>query len=39
LNGFTMWNWLLLALMAISWAYPIGQFFFMPVYRSLPWGS
>jgi len=39
LNGFTLWNWLLLAVMAISWAYPIGQFFFMRVYPSLPWGS
>jgi cytochrome c oxidase subunit 1 len=39
LNGFTLWNWLLLALMAISWAYPIGQFFFMPVHKALPWGS
>jgi cytochrome c oxidase subunit 1 len=38
LNGFTLWNWLLLAVMAVSWAYPIGQFFFMPVHRSLPWG-
>ena len=39
LNGFTLWNWLLLVLMAITWAYPIGQFFFMPVHRALPWGT
>ena len=38
LNGFTVWNWLLLALMTISWAYPIGQFFFIGVHKALPWG-
>jgi cytochrome c oxidase subunit 1 len=38
LNGFTVWNWLLVALMAISWAYPIGQFFFIGVHKALPWG-
>jgi cytochrome c oxidase subunit 1 len=38
LNGFTVWNWLLVALMAISWAYPIGQFFFMEVHKALVWG-
>ena len=27
LNGFKVWNWLLVALMALTWAYPIGQFF------------
>jgi cytochrome c oxidase subunit 1 len=38
LNGFTVWNWLLLALMTLSWAYPIGQFFFIGVHKALPWG-
>jgi cytochrome c oxidase subunit 1 len=39
LNGFTTWNWLLVVLMAISWAYPIGQFFFMHVHKALIWGA
>jgi cytochrome c oxidase subunit 1 len=39
LNGFTVWNWLLVVLMAISWAYPIGQFFFMEVHKALVWGT
>jgi len=38
LNGFTAWNWLLVALMALSWAYPIGQFFSMTVHKALAWG-
>lgn len=38
LNGFTVWNWLLVVLMAISWAYPIGQFFFINVHKALVWG-
>jgi cytochrome c oxidase subunit 1 len=38
LNGFATWNWLLLALMAIAWAYPIGQFFFLGVHKALAWG-
>jgi cytochrome c oxidase subunit 1 len=39
LNGFAVWNWLLVALMAVAWAYPIGQFFFMNVHKALPWGA
>jgi cytochrome c oxidase subunit 1 len=39
LNGFAVWNWLLVALMAVAWAYPIGQFFFMNVHKTLPWGA
>ena len=39
LNGFAVWNWLLVVLMAISWAYPIGQFFFMEVHKALVWGT
>jgi cytochrome c oxidase subunit I len=38
LNGFTMWNWLLVVLMAIAWSYPIGQFFFVDVHKALVWG-
>lgn len=38
LNGFTAWNWLLVALMALAWAYPIGQFFSMTVHKALAWG-
>jgi len=38
LNGFKVWNWLLVLLMTISWAYPIGQFFFMEVHKALIWG-
>lgn len=38
LNGFTTWNWLLVVLMAMAWAYPIGQFFFMDVHKTLVWG-
>ena len=39
LNGFTLWNWLLLVLMAITWSYPIGQFFVLHVHEALPWGG
>jgi len=39
LNGFTVWNWLLVILMAIAWSYPIGQFFFIQVHKALPWGA
>jgi cytochrome c oxidase subunit I len=38
LNGFAVWNWLLLALMALAWAYPIGQFFLIHVHKALVWG-
>ena len=38
LNGFAVWNFLLVALMAIAWAYPIGQFFFIGVHKALAWG-
>ncbi len=27
LNGFALWNWLVLFLMAVAYAYPIAQFF------------
>ena len=38
LNGFAVWNWLLVVLMAIAWAYPLGQFFFVGVHKALAWG-
>ncbi|HEU5250766.1 MAG TPA: cbb3-type cytochrome c oxidase subunit I, partial [Thermoanaerobaculia bacterium] len=38
LNGFTIWNWLLLVLMVLAFAYPIGQFFFVDVHKVLAWG-
>jgi cytochrome c oxidase subunit 1 len=38
LNGFAVWNVLLVVLMAIAWAYPIGQFFFIGVHKALAWG-
>jgi cytochrome c oxidase subunit 1 len=38
LNGFALWNWLLAALMALAWGYPIAQFFLTRQYPSLPWG-
>ena len=38
LNGFAVWNYLLVVLMAIAWAYPIGQFFFVGVHKTLGWG-
>jgi cytochrome c oxidase subunit 1 len=39
LNGFAVWNWLLLVLMAIAWAYPIGQFFLTHVDKALVWSA
>jgi len=38
LNGFALWNVLLVVLMALAWAYPIGQFFFIGVHKALAWG-
>ena len=38
LNSFALWNWLLLVLMAVSWGYPIAQFFLIPQFNALPWG-
>ncbi|HEX9147857.1 MAG TPA: cbb3-type cytochrome c oxidase subunit I [Thermoanaerobaculia bacterium] len=39
LNGFAIWNWLLLVLMVLAFAYPIGQFFFIDVHKALAWGA
>jgi len=38
LDSFAIWNWLLVALMAMSWGYPILQFFLRPQFPALPWG-
>lgn len=38
LDSFAIWNWLLLVLMAMSWGYPILQFFLRPQFPALPWG-
>jgi cytochrome c oxidase subunit 1 len=38
LNGFTMWNLLILALMLLSFGYPIAQFFLMKTYDPTAWG-
>jgi cytochrome c oxidase subunit 1 len=38
LNGFAVWNVLILALMALSYGYPIAQFFLMKTYDPTAWG-
>ncbi|MBS1211756.1 MAG: cytochrome c oxidase, subunit, partial [Proteobacteria bacterium] len=38
LNGFAVWNYLILALMVVSYGYPIAQFFFMKTYDPTAWG-
>ena len=38
LNGFTVWNVLILALMLVSYGYPIAQFFLMKTYDPTAWG-
>jgi cytochrome c oxidase subunit 1 len=38
LNGFTLWNVLILALMLLSYGYPIVQFFLMKTYDPTAWG-
>jgi cytochrome c oxidase subunit 1 len=38
LNGFTLWNVLILALMLLSYGYPIAQFFLMKTYDPTAWG-
>lgn len=38
LNGFTVWNLLILALMVLSFGYPIAQFFLMKTYDPTAWG-
>ena len=38
LNDFKLWNKVIALLMAISFGYPILQFFFMDTSGSSPWG-
>ncbi|GAB6140341.1 b(o/a)3-type cytochrome-c oxidase subunit 1 [Methylosoma difficile] len=38
LNGFTLWNKVIAVLMAISFGFPILQFFFMDTFGSSAWG-
>ncbi len=38
LNGFALWNWLLLAYMAVDYGYPILQFFMMQTFNPTAWG-
>lgn len=37
LNSFTFWNVVILIYLVASYAYPIGQFFMMDTYGSMPW--
>lgn len=38
MNGFAIWNWVLLFYMAVAFGYPILQFFFLEGHRVLRWG-
>jgi cytochrome c oxidase subunit 1 len=38
LNGFTLWNWLILILMVVAFGYPILQFFLMETFDPTAWG-
>lgn len=38
LNGFALWNWILVVSMAVSFGYPTLQFFFMETHNALAWG-
>ncbi len=38
LNGFALWNWILLIYMITSYGYPIAQFFLLDTYGTTPWG-
>jgi len=38
LNGFSLWNRVILVLMIVSFAVPIGQFFFMDSFSPSAWG-
>lgn len=37
LNGFAFWNFVILIYLIASYAYPIGQFFLLDTYGSMPW--
>ena len=38
LNGFTLWNKVILVLMLVNFGYPIAQFFFIKTFGSIGWG-
>lgn len=38
LNGFALWNWILVVYMVVSFGYPILQFFVMDTHNALAWG-
>lgn len=38
LNGFALWNWILVIYMTVDFGYPIAQFFLMETHNALPWG-
>lgn len=38
LNGFALWNWILLIYMVASFGYPIAQFFILDTYGTSAWG-
>ncbi len=38
LNGFALWNWILLVYMAAGFGYPLAQFFVMDVQPAMAWG-
>jgi cytochrome c oxidase subunit 1 len=38
LNGFGVWNVVILGLMLANFGYPIAQFFFSKTYGSVGWG-
>jgi cytochrome c oxidase subunit 1 len=37
LNGFAIWNWILLFWMIAAYGYPIAQFFLLDTYGAFPW--
>jgi cytochrome c oxidase subunit 1 len=38
LNGFALWNWILLVYMGVAFGYPIAQFFIIDTHNALAWG-
>ena len=38
MNGFALWNWILVFYMTASFGYPIAQFFFMDSHNVMAWG-
>ena len=38
LNGFTLWNWILVFYMAAGFGYPILQFFILDIQNAVAWG-